>query len=317
MNFDAETEQYSRIFQPELIEIYSEIAVQNKRFVYYTSADTAMKIIRNKELWFRNALVMNDFSEISYGLHLISRFFSGEEGKRFRETVEDIFEGTIEKVNELFLAWEADWRLETYLACVSVHESKEDQRGRLSMWRAYGDTALVVNNHPMMSVTDLLGVYSVPVLYLSEGDLTNYLAQITNQMLIHRRYLLNNGQEKLVTYIHHMLFRIAIATKHPGFEEEKEWRLFYRPTERKSPAMEEEIVVLSGTPQKIFKLRLADEPENGLFGADISSLVDRVIIGPCEFPFVSQAAFAAVLGDAGVEDAAKKVIVSDIPLRIR
>ena len=81
--------------------------------------------------------------------------------------------------------------------------------------------------------------------------------------------------------------------------------------------MEEEIVVLSGTPQKIFKLRLADEPENGLFGADISSLVDRVIIGPCEFPFVSQAAFAAVLGDAGVEDAAKKVIVSDIPLRIR
>ena len=32
--------------------------------------------------------------------------------------------------------------------------------------------------------------------------------------------------ETLVTYIHNMLFGIVIASKHPGFEEEKEWRLF-------------------------------------------------------------------------------------------
>ena len=112
-----------------------------------------------------------------------------------------------------------------------------------------------------------------------------------------------------------MLFRLAIATKHPGFEEEQEWRLFYRPTERQSPGMTEETVVLGGVPQKIYKLRLADEPEKGLHGADIPSLLDRIIIGPTEFPYVSYRAFVDVLSGVGVKDAATKVVLSDIPLR--
>lgn len=113
-----------------------------------------------------------------------------------------------------------------------------------------------------------------------------------------------------------MLFRFAIASKHPGFEEEQEWRLFYRPTERGSPGMTEEIVVLGGVPQKVYKLRLADEPENGLHGADIPSLLDRIIIGPTEFPYTSYKAFVTVLEGLGVKDAVSKVMLSDIPLRV-
>lgn len=316
MDVDEAIVKYHEIFNPGLIEETRSIATENKRFVYYTSADTALSVIRNQELWFRNVTVMNDFSEISYGLDLIRAVFSGSEGERFREAVEDIFSGTIQKADRLLSSWENDWRFETYIACVSVHNPREDSRGRLSMWRAYGNTALVVKNTPMMATTDLLGVYSFPVLYLSEEELTGYLGNVTDEILINRRYLRGLGQERLVSYIHNMLFRFAIATKHPGFEEEKEWRLYYRPTEVESLAMKSEIVVLNGVPQKVFKLQLENSPEKGLHGADIPSLLDRIIIGPTQFPYVSYKAFVDVLEGVGVEDAAQKVKLSDIPLRV-
>lgn len=315
MEFDEATIKFNQIFQPGLIEESQAVVTGNGRFVYYTSADTAMKVLCNQELWFRNATVMNDYSEISYGLGLIGAVFSGEEGARFRTAVEDIFPGTIDQAGRLLAGWEYDWEFETYIACVSVHNPNEDRQGRLSMWRAYGDTALVVNNTPMTAVTDLLAVFSVPVLYLSEQGLSDYLAQITDAILINRTYLQGLGQETLVTYIHNMLFRLAIATKHPGFAEELEWRLYYRPSEGESPGMTEETLVLDGVPQKVYKLRLANEPENGLHGADIPSLLDRIIIGPTEFPYVSRQAFIGVLSDLGVKDAAEKVVLSDIPLR--
>lgn len=316
MEFDETTYKFNQIFCPGLMEEGLAVVAEQKRFVYYTSADTAMKVLRNRELWFRNATVMNDFSEISYGLELIRKVFSGSEGERFRDAVEDIFPDTINKADELLSGWERDWQFETYIACVSIHNPEENRRGRLSMWRAYGDTALVVNNTPMTAVSDLLAVFSMPVLYLSEEGLTEHLSKITNAILNNRDYLHNLGQDVLVGYIHNMCFRFAIATKHPGFEEEMEWRLYYRPSERESVGMTEETVVLGGAPQKVFKLRLANEPENGLHGADIPLLLDRVIIGPTEFPYMSYKAFVKVLEDLGVTDATSKVVLSDIPLRL-
>ena len=316
LEIDDAALKYAQIFQPGMLEETMAVMREQKRFVYYTSSDTAMKVFLNQELWFRNATVMNDFSEISYGLEMIRVVFSGSEGQRFRDAVEGIFSGTIEKADKLLSDWEHDWQHETYISCVSVHNPEEDKRGRLSMWRAYGDTALVVNNTPMTAITDLLAVFSVPVLYMSEEGLSEHLSKITDAIQKNTNYLKGLGQNTLVTYIHNMLFRLAIATKYPGFEEEKEWRLYYRPSERQSPGMTEEIVVLGGVPQKIFKLRLADEPEKGLHGAAIPSLLDRIIIGPTEFPYVSYRAFVDVLSNIGVENAEDKVIVSDIPLRV-
>lgn len=75
-DFDKATEMYLRIFGAGIIEEGVSVENENKRFVYYTSADTAMTLLRNRELWFRNANVMNEFSEIAYGLNLIEKVFS-------------------------------------------------------------------------------------------------------------------------------------------------------------------------------------------------------------------------------------------------
>lgn len=315
MNIDEATYRYWEIFQPDYLGKLLQVSKNNSRFAYYTTADTAIKVIRNCELWFRNATVMNDFSEISYGLGLIQDTFSGPVGKRFREAVEDIFEGTISQVEELLKGWMHDWEFETYIACISEHDGTEDRSGRLSMWRAYGDTALIVNNTPFLSETDRLGVFSASVMYLSKEGYEVRLGQITDAILINRKYLHSLGQQTLVNYIQHMLFFTAIATKHPGFSEEKEWRIFYRPNQQHSKVMEKRIEVLGGVPQVVYALPLKDDPENGLHGADIPSLLDRIIVGPTDYPYVAVQAFRYVLEEAKVENHIEKVVSSDIPLR--
>lgn len=315
MDIDDTIRQLTQIFLPGTFEEYTSVVSEQKRFVYYTSAHTALSILKNRELWFRNVTVMNDFSEISYGLSLLRNAFSCDVGKRFRQAVDDIFPNTIAETDTLLSAWENDWKFETYIACVSVHNSDEDQQGRLSMWRAYGNTAIVVKNTPIAAITDKLSVYSMPVLYLSLDDLEAYLEKITGNIRNNMSYLKSLEKENIINILHHMSFRFAIATKHPGFKEEQEWRIYYRPSDGLSGAMTQQVVVLNNVPQKIFKLKLANEPDIGLYGADIPSLLDRIIIGPTEFPYVSHSAFTNILEDLGVQDAASKVICSDIPLR--
>jgi hypothetical protein len=79
--------------------------------------------------------------------------------------------------------------------------------------------------------------------------------------------------------------------------------------------MEKRVEVLGGVPQVVYALPLRDDPDNGLFGADIPSLLDRIIVGPTNYPYVTMRAFQSVLEDLDVEDFKKKVVASDIPLR--
>jgi hypothetical protein len=42
-------------------------------------------------------------------------------------------------------------------------------------------------------------------------------------------------------------------------------------------------------------------------------MIDRIIIGPTQYPLAMRKAFASLLADAGVSDADQKVFVSDNP----
>ncbi|HXM22771.1 MAG TPA: hypothetical protein VN948_16050 [Terriglobales bacterium] len=50
--------------------------VQELRFVHYTSAEAALKIIRSKRLWMRNATCMSDYREVQHGFDILNKFFS-------------------------------------------------------------------------------------------------------------------------------------------------------------------------------------------------------------------------------------------------
>lgn len=50
-------------------------------------------------------------------------------------------------------------------------------------------------------------------------------------------------------------------------------------------------------------------------GLDPNELLDRIVIGPTPYPFAMHEAFASALTDAGVVDAGKRIVISQIPVR--
>ena len=312
---DANT--LAEIFLPGNLARLTAVESGNRRFAYYTTADTAMKIIENKEIWLRNATVMNDFSEIAYGLELMKRALSGSSGDTFSTAANDVYPGVMDKVLPQLSQLEHHWRIETYISCLSLHEPSEDQNGRLSMWRAYGDVAVVVNNTPMTAVTDRLGVYSTPVHYLDQRGVDERLRNVAQAIVANYDFLQHLGEQTFISNTIFMVFLAAIGTKHPGFSEEKEWRIYFRPAERPDTILTNRVAVIDHVPQEIWSLPLQHDPDNGLHHADVPSLLDRIIIGPTPYPYVSARAFVETLERACVENASDKVVVSDIPLRTR
>ena len=71
-----------------------------------------------------------------------------------------------------------------------------------------------------------------------------------------------------------------------------------------------------GVPQIICKIPLDVKASSVLAELDISNLFDRLIIGPSAYPVAMHQAFISALTDADVTDAEKKVVISNIPIRV-
>lgn len=312
-----EPTKLDEIFSPDVVQNLRGLIENNSRFVHYASAETATKIIENSELWFRNSLAMNDFSEISYGLALFNHIRESATGQNLRDYFDSIDQSIWSRLTKHFETWETDVRTETYIACVSLHHPEEDKRGRLSMWRAYGNTAIVLKNTPVTQSRPELNVFGAKVKYWNKEEAERYFDELLKRLQDNIHFLKEQTSEELHNRIYGKFFETVIASKHPGFEEEQEWRFYYNPNQNVSPLMDKSRVIINGTPQIVYRLRLTDDPENGLIGADIPNLLDRIILGPCEFPYLNFKSFIELLDEKGVENPVEKVVFSDIPIRQR
>jgi hypothetical protein len=146
-------------------------------------------------------------------------------------------------------------------------------------------------------------------------NLRERFSQVVDNIGSETEFLRAQGRDEIINRIFHMLRFAALSTKHPGFAEEKEWRVLFGPTLQKSEWIKSEIIALNGVRQPVYKLPLDNIAEVSLV-AGIPELLDRIIIGPTEFPFALGAAFQQLLTDAGVKDAENKISVSRIPLRL-
>lgn len=303
------------IFFPHATEKIEQLKGRNGRFVHYTSAEAAIKIIGGKEVWLRKSSTMNDFSEITHGLDCLVQAYDGDIGARFKSAVTSVFPDLIDKVEEIFRSKVPHYRHQTYMTCLSEHHDDEDQIGRLSMWRAYGNVALVLNNKVFLSDTDALGAFSSPVAYLRPDRFEEQFSAVVDNIENHRDQLAGAGKASVLAHIDNMMQFAVLCTKHPGFREEKEWRVFYSPTMDQSERIPKSIEVIGGVPQPVCKIALKDIPDEGLTNLEIPSLLDRIIVGPNRYPSEIAEAFIVKLIEAGVPDASKRVQISDIPLR--
>lgn len=108
-----------------------------------------------------------------------------------------------------------------------------------------------------------------------------------------------------------MLVAAGVSLKHQGFQEEREWRGIYIPQVHQSKLIVWSIEIIEGVSQIIHKIPLQDSPDDGVIGVAVPTLLDRVIIGPSQYPVTMGHAFSV----AGVANPASRIVTSGIPIR--
>jgi hypothetical protein len=313
-------ERLGPIFMPHATERKKRVQDGQLKFVHYTNADGALRIFREKRVMMRNTVCMNDYREFEHGLDHLIRFFNDPATRKtFFDAVNQCGEGLAEEAVGLFGKWLPHNRFNVYVTCISEHSNDEDSYGRLSMWRAYGrgsvGVAIVLKSEPFWQTSDILKAYGSPVAYLRNEDFNKELLRIVENINDNCDYLKTVPRQNIVDSIFFTLMFAAACTKHPGFLEEREWRLVYLPKLQESKVLERSIETINGVPQTVYRVPLKDFPDEGLTGIELPSLLHKVIIGPSNFPWPLYEAFVSVLKEAGVQGAEEKVVISDIPLR--
>ena len=307
-----------RVFLPYNQARTQQAIANGGRFAYYTTASTALSILSKRRIWLRNAGVMNDFSEISHGLACLDAARKGPAGAIIDNAVDRHFSGLSAEIADTFDALRPLLYLDTYMTCVSEHRASEDARGRLSMWRAYGGrhgVALVFNGAPMFGTSTAIGAFSSPVFYGDPAAFATEFASAAAHIDRSIDQIVHLGRDLVKSAMVQMFRFAALCTKHPGFQEELEWRVIASPSSYNTPRLISAVEVVNGTPQLVIQIELANSLQDGLVGMEPGELIDRVIIGPSQFPWATARAFHQVLAEAGVPDPVERTVVSDIPLR--
>lgn len=322
---DEESKRNAKIinvFFPYMSERVAKAKSQNTKFVHYTTADTAKRIFESKQVWMRKSSCMNDFMEIQHGRICHHAAYTSNRD-RMKSILDSIFPDFCEKLEKQLDTWSPLFIRDTYLACISEHGDEqtgdeEDRIGRLSMWRAYGGNAgvaIVMNGTPFLGPSDALKAYTSPVAYLSVQSFAPEFSKLMENMEAEKELLTSMGEQHVLNMLFEA-FRFAIlCTKHPRFREEREWRIIYNPALAKSDVLIPSFESINGNLQPIVRIPLKNIPEEQLEGIEIPQLIERVIIGPTHYPAAMWEALVGILTQAGMQDADKKVFISDIPLR--
>jgi hypothetical protein len=317
LGFSGEQLQALSIFHPYATRKVLEAASKEQRFVYYTSADTAMRILRSGEIWMRKSHLMNDFREVDHGFDCLRGAYQNHRD-RMVAVFDNLFPGFVQRLEAKFDNWMPHFRADSYITCVSEHDPSEDQYGRLSMWRAYGGgagVAIVGKGGALLRPTNALNAYANPVAYFHRSEVDASFGQVMTNIETNKEVVRALGEQQADAYMFSVLRNAILCTKHPGFHEEREWRVLYSPSFRRSERIATSIESIGGTPQSICRLPLRDVPEEGLYGLNPAEFVERVIIGPCKFPAGVYDALAVLLTDLGISNPAEKIVFSDVPLR--
>ena len=301
-----------KIFLPTPYRREISLRDQDCKFAYYTTASTALKIIKNKEIWLRNASVVNDYSEISYGLNLLYKALNSPSGSKFKIALDSLKPNLFESTRKQFEYWEYLVRKNTFICCLSEHNSLEDDNGRLSMWRAYGDIALVMHKKRLIDEPMNIGVYSLLVNYWSVTQCETELWKVADEITKYSNFLKEKGDNFIQQGLYNLFLHFAIGTKHPGFSEERELRVYSDPSRNAvNEKIVRKIVDIDGVPQEVLKLPLIDDSQNGFIKLNIRNFLYKIIVGPTQYPYPVMNAFANLLGDSGYD----KVSLSKIPVR--
>jgi hypothetical protein len=264
---------------------------------------------------------MVDYREVQHGFGIFKNFFDdATKRKKFIDALDMCSAGAAVEAIDLFnKAWSNTVPMETYIASLSEHPERENVHGRLSMWRAFGTSparVAIVLNIPSDSLASLaLGIQFSPVAYLPEKAAHKVVDDISANIHTECAFLRGLGHPVLVQMVFRMLLSGVVCLKHEGFGEECEWRAIYQPKILASTLMKSTTKVIAGVPQVVYEIPMDVTASPELADLDFAKMFDHLIIGPSPYVWPMYQAFVDALTDAGIADAAKRLVPSGIPIR--
>jgi len=307
-----------RIFFPAALEKLKRVQAAGNKFIYYTTAATAVRLIKSNCLWMRSSLVMNDSAEVSHGLQLLFTALNGAPGAALQQAFERISPGLYERELEIFKSHVPLLPYDTFVTSVSEYDELNDPDGQLSMWRAYGGSAgvaFVFNGEVIARPSDALAVYASPVAYLEQRGFDSAMLELANSIEANASEARALGEQEIRAAFYNALRFAATCTKNPAFKEEREWRLIASEVMHPQVKIATSVEIIGDTPQVVIKIPLEDVPAQGLTGLNLEALVDKILIGPCEFPMVIHRALARELTLSNKPAVADRIKRTYIPLR--
>ncbi len=311
----------NKIFNVDYYPRVQNLKDSDLKLAHYTSASVALEIIKNKEIWLNNVGNMNDYQEVITGKNLLAETFNKtNEGNRLKTILNKISdklsEELIVRYNSIFNALD-----KTYAFCLTEHKKAYDKYGRLSMWRAYAPkngVALVLNIEPFIEDSNKTKARTLPMFYYDYEEFQNkfkiFVDEVENNFEIFKK----NTKEEVLDFFYRKFLISVLSLKHKGFEEEKEWRILCNDIIYiKDNVIKEDIKDVRGVP-RIIKILNFDSlnDENSGYSTKLNDILYKIIIGPSDNPEQLRDIFIKKLDENDVFDAEKKVVISEIPVRI-
>jgi hypothetical protein len=288
------------------------------KFVHYTSAEAFLNIVKNREFWMRKTQCMNDYSEFKHSLQQTIQSLKNGIDQKIKSASDEIFPGAFDDAFRKLMLQIPEIEENTFIACLSEHARDEDHQGRLSMWRAYSrgtGVAIVMNKEPFSGIDDSLKAYSTPISYSTPQQLNDEIIHLLNNLNNNKEAIQEQGKDMLASSLFLRFKNMILSLKHPGFREEREWRIFYNPTIEESPYINIDIECIDGIVQQVAKIQTVKKRKDGTDGTSLDTLIHEVIIGPTQYPSIIKEALSRVLEDAEVSKPADRISISNIPLR--
>lgn len=156
-------------------------------------------------------------------------------------------------------------------------------------------------------------VYTTPVEYLTEEGFKDYLLEFGQRIEAEKSFIEALPDRVIEKWTANMIKAAVVSIKHPGFKEEREWRVIA--DLNSCQGLKLDTIAVNGIPQLVMKLPLTAEMENNGKGFSIPANLDHLIIGPTPYPAVIANALVKELEKCGVADSWGKITASDIPYR--
>jgi hypothetical protein len=287
---------------------------------HYTSINTLEAILKNKECWFSNPLYMNDLEEVRFGISegrsafmLSSKFVAACQTEQRVALLRQHFDF-------YFRNFDREHVLDTYVFCLSEHEH-ENNDGLLSMWRGYaanGSGAAIVFDTAQLNNRENTPLIIARVVYASTEDRRKWIAEKLELLAtLIRDHAIPDDKLHLPAFaFFERLKMFALFTKHPGFSEEREWRVVYFPERDGTKAFAHLIDYAIGPRGIEGKLKLKLAPLSGFIEDDFSldKIVHRIILGPTISSPLARGAVMKML-DRHAPELKDRVVASSIPFR--